>query len=138
MRLGSYRSSSALVSDSDLSVSDADRAVFRDLQYASQLQKEADPILQLICRSIYCGDYWWINVYAATSNQVVELGIGMFLTPLFTVALGVVFFRERLSRLKQLSVFLPFLGVLHHDLYARSDALDCIGRFFFMGALRCL
>lgn len=54
---------------------------------------------------------WWINVYAATSNQVVELGIGMFLTPLFTVALGVVFFRERLSRLKQLSVFLPFLGV---------------------------
>ena len=22
---------------------------------------------------------WWINVYAATSNQVVELGIGMFL-----------------------------------------------------------
>ena len=26
---------------------------------------------------------WWINVYAATSNQVVELGIGMFLTPLF-------------------------------------------------------
>ena len=33
---------------------------------------------------------WWINVYAATSNQVVELGIGMFLTPLFTVALGVV------------------------------------------------
>ena len=35
----------------------------------------------------------------------------MFLTPLFTVALGVVFFRERLSRLKQLSVFLPFLGV---------------------------
>ena len=54
---------------------------------------------------------WWINVYAATSNQVVELGIGMFLTPLFTVALGVVFFRERLSRLKQLRVFLPFLGV---------------------------
>lgn len=54
---------------------------------------------------------WWINVYAATSNQVVELGIGMFLTPLFTVGFGMLFFKERLPFLKQLSVFLAVLGV---------------------------
>lgn len=67
--------------------------------------------LNLLGASIFAAVNWWINVYAAASNHVVELGIGMFLTPLFTVALGVVFFKERLSPQKQLAVFLPFIGI---------------------------
>lgn len=55
---------------------------------------------------------WWINVYSVSINQVVELGIGMFLTPLISVVLGVIFFRETLSRLKWVSVILPTIGVL--------------------------
>lgn len=55
---------------------------------------------------------WWINVYAVNANSVVELGIGMFLTPLMSVAFGVIFFSERLSKLKQISVLLPTVGVL--------------------------
>lgn len=109
--LGSHRSSSALVLGPDLCISYADRAIFRDLQHTSNIQKQPIQYFNLFAAAAIAAINWWINVYAATSNQVVELGIGMFLTPLFTVALGVVFFRERLSRLKQLSVFLPFLGV---------------------------
>ena len=55
---------------------------------------------------------WWINVYSVSINQVVELGIGMFLTPLMSVALGVLSFSERLSPLKWVSVLLPATGVL--------------------------
>lgn len=60
----------------------------------------------------FAGVNWWINVYGVNSNQVVELGIGMFLTPLISVFLGVLFYHEKLPPLKWISILLAFLGLL--------------------------
>lgn len=68
--------------------------------------------LNLLLAATLAAVNWWINVYAVNANSVVELGIGMFLTPLMSVAFGVIFFSERLSKLKQISVLLPTIGVL--------------------------
>ncbi len=76
------------------------------------LAKEKFKAVCLTLAAAFAGFNWWINVYAVNSNQVVELGIGMFLTPLISVFLGVVFYREKLSFLKWLSIFLAFVGML--------------------------
>ena len=55
---------------------------------------------------------WWINIFAPIAGHVVELGIGLFLTPIMSVILGVVFYRERLSLLQKFSVVLAVIGVL--------------------------
>lgn len=55
---------------------------------------------------------WWINIHAVNTNQVIELGIGMFLTPLMSVVFGLFFFSEKLSKIKTFSVLLPTIGVL--------------------------
>ncbi|WP_301088881.1 EamA family transporter RarD, partial [Turicimonas muris] len=60
----------------------------------------------------FAGVNWWINIYGVNSNQVVELGIGMFLTPLISVFLGVLFYKEKLPPLKWASILLAFLGLL--------------------------
>lgn len=54
---------------------------------------------------------WWINIFAPMSGHVVELGIGLFLTPLMSVMLGVIFFRERLNIIQKISVLLAIIGV---------------------------
>lgn len=68
--------------------------------------------LLLATAAAFAGVNWWINVIAVLSEHVVELGIGTFLTPLISVCLGVLFFRERLSRTKTAGVLLALTGVL--------------------------
>lgn len=68
--------------------------------------------LCLTLAAAFAGLNWWINVYGVNSNQVVELGIGMFLTPLISVFLGVLFYKEKLSSLKWLSILLALFGLI--------------------------
>ena len=41
---------------------------------------------------------WMVFVHAVQSRQVIEAALGYFIYPLFTVVLGILFFRERLDR----------------------------------------
>lgn len=54
---------------------------------------------------------WGINIYAPMAGFVVELGMGLFLTPLMSVILGVIFYRERLNSMQKLAVVSATIGV---------------------------
>jgi chloramphenicol-sensitive protein RarD len=56
---------------------------------------------------------WLIYIYGINSGQVVETSLGYFINPLLSVALGVIFLRERLRPLQWLPVGLAGLGVLY-------------------------
>jgi len=56
---------------------------------------------------------WLIYIYGINSNQVVETSLGYFINPLLSVALGVVFLRERLRPMQWFPVGLAALGVLY-------------------------
>lgn len=55
---------------------------------------------------------WTLFIYAMVLNRVTEASLGSFLNPLFNVALGAIFFQDRLSRLQWISVVIAALGVL--------------------------
>ena len=65
----------------------------------------------LLLATLFASGNWLINIIGVTANRVVELSLGTFLTPLATVAIGVLFFSERLSRLRMLAIGLAALGV---------------------------
>lgn len=77
-----------------------------------KIRENSFQLLNLFTAATLAAVNWWINVYAVNANSIIELGIGMFLTPLMSVAFGIIFFSEKLSKLKQLSVLLPMIGVL--------------------------
>jgi chloramphenicol-sensitive protein RarD len=56
---------------------------------------------------------WLIFMWGIATHHVVEISLGYFIGPLVNVALGVVFFRERLSRVQWLSVAIAAAGVLY-------------------------
>ena len=66
----------------------------------------------LVCAAAFAAVNWWINVLAAQVDRVTELGLGMFITPLISIALAVVFFKEKLPWTKWLSVALGLTGLL--------------------------
>ncbi len=66
----------------------------------------------VLLAALFAAVNWFINIIGVTTGHVIELGIGMFLTPLVTVAFGFVFYRERLALSETLSVILAAAGVL--------------------------
>jgi chloramphenicol-sensitive protein RarD len=55
---------------------------------------------------------WLVYIHGVTSGQAVETSLGYFINPLLNVALGVVFFRERLRPLQLCALGLAVVGVL--------------------------
>lgn len=63
--------------------------------------------------ALLIGVNWFLYVWAVNAGFVVETSLGYFMTPLVNVLLGVLVFRERLSRLQWTAVALAATGVLY-------------------------
>jgi len=55
---------------------------------------------------------WGLYIWAVNAGHVVESSLGYFINPLMNVVLGVVFLRERLTRLQWVSVAIASAGVV--------------------------
>jgi chloramphenicol-sensitive protein RarD len=55
---------------------------------------------------------WGLYIWAVNAGHVVESSLGYFINPLVSVLFGVVFLRERLTRMQWVSVGLASVGVL--------------------------
>ena len=56
---------------------------------------------------------WLVYIYGVNAGQVVETSLGYFINPLMSVALGVVFLRERLRPTQWLPIALAAAGVVY-------------------------
>ena len=59
------------------------------------------------------GVNWWTFLWAVQNDHIVDTSLGYYLTPLLNVLIGIVLYRERLSRLQGVAVGLALLGVLN-------------------------
>ena len=55
---------------------------------------------------------WFTYIWATLSGHIVDASLGYFITPLFSVVLGVVFLRERLRPAQRVAIGFAGLGVL--------------------------
>lgn len=55
---------------------------------------------------------WGVWLWAITNERIVEASLGYFITPLISVALGVIILRERLRRLQWVSISIATVGVV--------------------------
>jgi chloramphenicol-sensitive protein RarD len=61
--------------------------------------------------SVLLASNWLIFIYAVGSHQVLETSLGYFINPLLSVALGVVFLRERLRAWQWVAVLIALIAV---------------------------
>lgn len=65
----------------------------------------------LIGASLLIALNWGVYIYAVNSGHVLDAALGYYINPLVTVLLGVVLFREPLSRWQLLALVLAFTAV---------------------------
>ncbi|MGD9509937.1 MAG: EamA family transporter RarD, partial [Geminicoccaceae bacterium] len=66
----------------------------------------------LLASTLLIAANWFVYVVAVTSGNVLDASLGYFLCPLVSVALGVAFLKERLSRAQKASVALASAAVV--------------------------
>jgi chloramphenicol-sensitive protein RarD len=82
---------------------------------------------------------WLIFIYAVGSHQVLETSLGYFINPLLSIALGMVFLRERLRRWQWVAVGIAVLAVANLALRGTGFpwiAVSLAGTFGFYGLVR--
>jgi chloramphenicol-sensitive protein RarD len=89
--------------------------------------------------SITIGLNWLIFVWAVDQGHIVQTSLGYFVSPLLSVVLGVLVFRERLRWLQWVSVGLAAAGVLYLTIALGSPpwiALALAGSFGTYGLMK--
>lgn len=69
-------------------------------------------LLSFAASACFLSANWFVYVWAAHIDRVVDASLGYFINPLVTVALGAVFLGERLRRVQGVAVALCSLGVI--------------------------
>lgn len=63
--------------------------------------------------ALLIGLNWFIYVWAVNAGHIIEASLGYFINPLFTVLLGVLFFKERLRPFQWVAIGLAAAGVAY-------------------------
>ncbi len=81
---------------------------------------------------------WGLFIYATLGGHLLQASLGYFINPLVSVALGVVFLRERLRRLQLVAIALASVGVVWLALGAGAPwlSLGLASTFGLYGLLR--
>jgi chloramphenicol-sensitive protein RarD len=93
----------------------------------------------LLSTSVLIGINWYLYIYAATHEMLVEASLGYFITPLVNAVLGLVVLHERLRTLQRLAILLAALGVAVLTLrqgHFPGLALGLAGSFSLYGLFR--
>ena len=86
----------------------------------SQLLCTPTKLLALVMGAILITLNWFIYIWAVNDNRVIETSLGYYINPLFSVFLGILFLKERLSFWQIISVTLAASGVLYMTVHFGS------------------
>ncbi|HEY5983820.1 MAG TPA: EamA family transporter RarD [Anaerolineales bacterium] len=74
---------------------------------------DARAIRIYIAAAVLISINWFAYVWAVTNGMIVEASLGYYINPLFSVLLGLIFFREHLRRRQWIPIGLATAGVLY-------------------------
>jgi len=82
-----------------------------------RILKSVKTLILLTCSAIALSINWLVYIWAIQIDQIFQGSLGYYINPLLYVLVGVLFFKETLSRLQTLAVGLATLGVLALTVY---------------------
>ncbi|HNX43755.1 MAG TPA: EamA family transporter RarD [Bacteroidales bacterium] len=71
----------------------------------------------LLMTGLLVGSNWGVYIYAVNHDRIVDTSLGYYMNPMVNVLLGVIFLKERLSRIQKLAVLFAVGGIVWLTLY---------------------
>jgi chloramphenicol-sensitive protein RarD len=84
-------------------------------------------LLMLALSAVLIGGNWVLYVWAVGQNRIVESSLGYFINPLINVAMGVAFFREKLTKWQVIAISLAAAGVLNQTFLVGAFPFVALG-----------
>lgn len=114
-------------------------AARRSWNWVRPVLRDRRTLLTFTVSALLLAANWLIYIWAVNADHVVETSLGYFINPLMSVALGMVFLRERLRPAQWIAILIAAAGVLFLTInHGRLPwiALGLALTFAFYGLLR--
>jgi chloramphenicol-sensitive protein RarD len=114
-------------------------SVQRQWGWVGRIARKPIILLPFVATTLLLAVNWLIYLWANNNGHIVEVSLGYFINPLFSVLLGVVFLRERMRPGQWAAIGLAFAGVAYLTIsYGRLPwiALSLALTFGFYGLMR--
>ncbi|MEO6503855.1 MAG: EamA family transporter RarD [Jatrophihabitantaceae bacterium] len=86
--------------------------VMRNLAAVRLLVADRGKLARLTLAAVLVSVNWGVYIWAVNSGHVIETSLGYFINPLFTIMLGVLVLKERLSRAQWIAVGIATLAIV--------------------------
>lgn len=67
--------------------------------------------LNLLASGVLISINWGVFIWAVERGQILETSLGYFINPLFSILLGAIFLKERLSKASKISLFIVVIAI---------------------------
>jgi chloramphenicol-sensitive protein RarD len=114
-------------------------SVQRQWGWVGRIARKPAILLPFITTTLLLAANWFIYLWANNNGHIVEVSLGYFINPLFSVLLGVLFLRERMRPGQWAAIGLAFAGVIYLTIsYGHLPwiALSLALTFGFYGLMR--
>ena len=86
-------------------------AVFKQTHVLLDALRRPKTLLVFTCSATAIGLNWLIFLWAISNNHVLEASLGYFISPLFSMLLGRLFFNEHFNRIQLAAIVLAAIGI---------------------------
>jgi len=86
--------------------------VTKQWEELKRIAKDRKQMFYISIASILIAFNWGLYIWAVNSDKIVDSSLGYYINPLFSVALGVVIFKEKLSYWQKVALSIAFIGVI--------------------------
>lgn len=93
----------------------------------ASLKVSRKTLLLLTLSALLIGGNWLLYVWAVGQGRIVESSLGYFINPLINVAMGVAFFREKLTKWQVVAITLAAAGVLNQTFFVGAFPFIALG-----------
>lgn len=77
------------------------------------LLKNKAKLKYLLYSTFFVSINWLIFIWAVANERIMEASLGYYINPLINIALGFIFFGERMTKNQNIAIFIAFLAVLY-------------------------
>jgi chloramphenicol-sensitive protein RarD len=74
--------------------------------------KRKNVLISAAAAGTILGINWFTYIWAVNSGHIVQSSLGYYINPLFTITFGMIFFKEKLSRIQAAALVLAAIGVM--------------------------
>lgn len=78
-----------------------------------KLYRGKKQLIAILFAGLFIGLNWYFYIYAVNSNRVLESGLAYYISPILSILIGIIFFKEKKTALEYAAIILMIIGILY-------------------------